>query len=131
MKFKNKAEQYEWWTKTIGTIQQHEVSIRQGCRDAGITFGQYYDWKERVQKFVDQGEVNLCPKEAARSPRGRQIQSLTQSKTTQLSFVEVVDTVEAKTQTMTLHFKDQWKLEIPESFNSTSLTLILKTLEAL
>lgn len=131
MQFKNKAEQYEWWTETIGEIQKHEVSIRQGCRELGITFGQYYDWKERVQSFVDGGKVALSEDEAKRLPRGRQSQSLTQSRTTQrLSFVEVVDSVQNESQLMTLHFKDSWRLEIPENFPPSTLSLVIKALEA-
>lgn len=68
MKFKNKVEQYEWWTQTIAKIQKHDVSIRQGCRDYGVQFWQYYEWKERVQRFVDQGEVTLPEDEARRVP---------------------------------------------------------------
>ena len=62
MNFSTKQEQYEWWTDTIKRIQSHEESIRAGCRELGVKFWQYYEWKERVQKFIDQGSVTL-PKE--------------------------------------------------------------------
>ncbi len=128
MQFKNKSEQYEWWTEAIGKIQKHEVSIRQGCRDLGIQFWQYYEWKERVQNFVDEGEVNLSIDEAMRPPRGPKMQS---RKIERMSFIEVVDTMETEVQPLVLHFKDSWKIEVPENFNLKTLDSVLKSLEAL
>ena len=102
MQFKNKSEQYEWWSEAIGKIQKHEVSIRQGCRELGIQFWQYYEWKERVQNFVDQGKVNLSPDEAQRAPRGPKIKS---RQIERMSFVELVDTIEMEADPLILRFK--------------------------
>ena len=123
MKFKNKQEQYEWWTEAISKVQNNDKSIRSGCREVGIQFWQYYEWKERVQKFIDQGTVNLSEDEAHRVPRGR-------SRTVH-SFVEMVDTIEMPSKSLSLHFKDYWRLDIPEGFNASALSSILKTLETL
>lgn len=128
MKFKNKQEQYEWWTETIRTIQRHDVSIRQGCRDHGVSFGQYYEWKERVQHFVDEGKVTLSLDESVRVPRGAKPRS---SQSHSLSFVEITNSVSTEPQSLALHFKDTWRLEIPGDFNASSLSSVLKILEAL
>ena len=123
MKFKNKQEQYEWWTDTITKIQNHGTSIRAGCREVGVQFWQYYDWKERVQEFVDRKKVTLSDTEAVRVPRGRQKQSL--------SFLEVVNTVETPGEYLSLHYNDSWRLDIPEDFNPSTLSSVLQTLKSL
>ena len=128
MKFNNKQEQYEWWTKAIGKIQSHDKSIREGCREVGIQFWQYYEWKERVQEFVDVGKVTLSSEEAVRSPRGPKSAS---RQTRSLSFVEITNSAESEFGGLTLHFKDSWRLDIPEGINSSTLTSVLQTLSAL
>mgnify|MGYP000327228933 CR=1 FL=1 len=129
MQFKNKAEQYEWWTQAVRKIQRHDKSIRAGCREVGVQFWQYYDWKDRVQKFVDQGKVTLPLDEAQRIPRGPKTHS--QSRMTQFSFVEVVDSLQESDESLTLHFKDSWRLEISEGVNPSTLSSVIKVLEAL
>ena len=124
MKFRTKQEQYEWWTTTIKKIQSHEESIRAGCREFGIKFWQYYEWKERVQEFVESGEVELSEEEKFHLPKGPQIQSL--------SFVELVEDVKkSSNENLVLHYKNSWSLEIPESFSSSNLSKILQSLASL
>ena len=125
MNFSTKQEQYEWWTESIRRIQSHKESIRAGCRELGIPFWQYYDWKERVQHFVDIGEVKLSSHEAGYRPKGKT--------TTQVegSFVEVVTSTPMYTDHLQLYFKDSWRLEIPDNVNPTALTTVLKVLESL
>ncbi len=64
MEFKTKQEQYEWWTDTITKIQNNKSSIRNGCREFGIPFWQYYEWKEKVQSFINQREVKLSARKS-------------------------------------------------------------------
>ena len=135
MKFDTKQEQYEWWTEVIGHIQSNKVSIREGCRELGIAFWQYYEWKERVQEFVDKGEVNLSEDEANGRPKGRPKSAIrhSKSKTTQVqaSFIEVVPSAPLPSQGLSLYFRDSWRLEITENFNPSILTEVIKTLETL
>jgi len=129
MKFNSKQEQYEWWTAVISKIQSHDKSIRQGCREVGIQFWQYYEWKERVQQFVDAGcKVTLPSDEAYRVPRGPKSES---RQTQSLSFVEITNSAPSATQLLTLHLQNGWYVEIPEDFKPSTLTSVLKTLEAL
>ena len=128
MKFKSKQEQYEWWTETISKIQSHHKSIRAGCCEVGIQFWQYYEWKERVQQFIDQGKVSLPPAESSRSPKGPK-PGVRESRS--LSFVEITNSIDAETQPLTLYFNGSWRLDIPEGFNPSTLTSVLKALEAL
>ena len=107
MKFKSKQEQYEWWTNAIRKIQSHDKSIRAGCREAGIQFWQYYEWKERVQPFIAQGKVSLCPDEASRAPRCPKSRLSTRS----LSFVEITNSFEPQAVPLTLHYKNCLGLE--------------------
>jgi len=124
MKFANKQEQYEWWTEVIRHIQSNKVGIRAGCRELGVPFWQYYEWKERVQTFVDSGEVKLSADEGMRRPKG------SPSPSQDHSFVEVISPYQAPSQSLTLYFKDSWRLEIPENFNSSSLSEVIKALES-
>ena len=123
MRFKTKQEQYEWWTETIKKIQCNKKSIRAGCREHGVQFWQYYDWKERVEKFIDQGTVILPAKQSTHSPKGRQCRAV--------SFIEVTDTVGASESKLCLYFKDSWRLEIPEGCDSSALIPILKSLNSI
>ena len=126
MDFKNKQEQYEWWTATIQKIQNHQKSLRAGCRELGVQFWQYYEWKERVQEFVNSGKVELSEKEKSCLPKGPKIQSL--------GFVELTESFEktsAVDKKLLLHYKEIWTLVIPDGFSSSTLQEILKMLSEL
>lgn len=135
MKFKNKQEQYEWWTEVIKEIQSNKVGIRAGCRELGVPFWQYYEWKERVQQFIEEGEVNLSSADANHRPKGKEKfgrrGSKNKSTEVKAGFVEVVPSTPLGRQGLRLYFKDSWSLDVPENFNSSTLSEVIKVLESL
>ena len=106
MKFANKQEQYEWWTEVIMHIQSNKVGIRSGCRELGVPFWQYYEWKKRVQVFIDESEVKLSVDDAKSRAKGKKkaVSRRSKSKSSEVKagFVEVIPSAPLSSQNLHL-----------------------------
>ena len=54
------------WTERIGTQQRSGISVKQFCKEHGLTEGSFYAWRKRLQ---EKGPVRFVERSARRQER--------------------------------------------------------------